>query len=65
MTDNISTLDAKRTSIAAGSLVEMKTGGPAMVVETRTAEKAYCVWHNNEGDVLRDWIPLIALRAKR
>lgn len=61
---NITSIAGKRDSIAAGSIVEMKTGGPSMVVETRTAEKAYCVWHNNDGDVLRDWLPLVCLKVK-
>jgi uncharacterized protein YodC (DUF2158 family) len=64
MSDNLRALETKRESIAPGSIVELKTGGPSMAVETRTPEKAYCVWHNHEGDLLRDWVPIVCLKVK-
>lgn len=64
MTDNITAIAGKRETIAPGSTVELKTGGPSLVVEVRTAEKAYCVWHNAEGDLLRDWVPIVCLKVK-
>lgn len=62
--NNISNLEAKRESIGAGTVVTLKTGGPSMVVETRTADKAYCNWHNDSGDLLRDWVALVCLQVK-
>lgn len=62
--DTITPLDSKREIIAPGTLVMLKTGGPTMVVEMRNADGAYCIWHNNEGDVFKDWFPTICLKVK-
>jgi uncharacterized protein YodC (DUF2158 family) len=61
---NITSIAGKRDSIAEGSIVNLKTGGPDMVVKARTANDAYVCWHNNEGDMLKDWVPIVCLKVK-
>lgn len=60
----VALLNASRDSIGAGSIVTLKTGGPAMVVLERTTDKAHCQWHKEDGELLEAWIPTIALKVK-
>ena len=55
---------ACRDHIGPGSIVTLKTGGHEMVVEMRSEEKAWCIWHNGDGDIFKDWIPIICLKVK-
>ena len=50
---NVTSISGKRDSIAEGSIVNLKTGGPDMVVKARTAKDPYVCWHNHEGDTLK------------
>jgi len=62
---NISSLETKRESIGVGSVVTLKTGGPSMVVMERSAEKAHCIWHLDNGDSVNQWIPIACLEVKK
>lgn len=62
--ENVKALIDRRESIGPGTMVMLKTGGPTMVVEMRNADRAYCIWHNNDGDIFKDWIPVICLKVK-
>lgn len=64
MAQTISTIEAKRESIGAGSIVTLKTGGPAMVVSERSTDKACCHWHEESGELNTMWIPLCCLKVK-
>lgn len=54
-----------RESIGAGDLVTLKSGGPKMVVAERTADKAHCVWHFDNGDSCWQWFPLVVLQVSK
>ncbi|RDV02349.1 DUF2158 domain-containing protein [Undibacter mobilis] len=45
----------------AGSIVVLKSGGPAMTVVAATEEGVECMWMSDVGELSRDVIPTIAL----
>jgi len=45
-------------------IVTLKTGGPAMVVIERLADKVHAYWHEESGSLHEAWIPAIALKVK-
>lgn len=45
----------------AGSIVVLKSGGPAMTVVASSEGEVECVWMNEVGELSRDTIPAIAL----
>lgn len=47
----------------AGSIVVLKSGGPAMTVVAANAEGVECIWMSDVGELSRDVIPAIALEA--
>lgn len=51
-------------SIGPGTIVTLKTGGPAMVVTERSADKVNTHWHDSEGALHDAWIPVIAVKVK-
>ena len=51
-------------SIGPGTIVTLKTGGPAMVVTERTAEKVHVHWHDADGALYDTWIAAIAVKVK-
>lgn len=63
MSENVTTLETKRKSIESGALVTLKTGGPKMVVHERGADRVHCWWHDNEGNLIHDWLPTSILVA--
>ncbi len=54
----------QRESIGPGVIVTLKTGGPAMVVTERLADKVHAYWHEESGSLHEAWIPAIALKVK-
>ena len=48
---------------SAGSIVVLKSGGPAMTVVSSTETDIECVWMNDVGELSRETIPAIALEA--
>lgn len=60
----VAILNATRESIGAGTIVTLKTGGPAMVVSERTTDKANCLWHQEDGNIVSMWINLVCLKVK-
>ena len=48
MAQTISTIEAKRESIGAGSIVTLKTGGPAMVVSERSTSNPAPRWFGHQ-----------------
>lgn len=48
---------------SAGSIVVLKSGGPAMTVVSSTENDVECVWMNDVGELSRETIPAIALEA--
>ena len=48
---------------SAGSIVVLKSGGPAMTVVASTENDVECVWMNEVGELSRETIPAIALEA--
>jgi uncharacterized protein YodC (DUF2158 family) len=48
-----------------GSTVVLKSGGPPMTVETRTADKAYCVWFDQDDHAQHRGFPVVSLKAVR
>ena len=65
MSDNLKTISTHRDSISVGSVVELKSGGPPMTVKARMPDEAYVVWHNADGDLFKDVIPLCCLKLVR
>ena len=51
-------------SIGPGTIVTLKTGGPAMVVIERSADKVNVIWHDEDGHMHDFWLPVIAVKAK-
>jgi uncharacterized protein YodC (DUF2158 family) len=64
MTDNIKQISAGRESIGVGSIVELKSGGPPMTVMLRTPDTAQVIWHNAEGDMYKEMVPLAVLKVR-
>lgn len=60
----VALLNAARSTITIGTTVTLKSGGPAMVVTGEQPGSVYCTWHKDDGDLLRDWIPLVAVKVK-
>lgn len=50
-------------SYSAGSIVVLKSGGPAMTVVAVNEDDIECVWIGEEGDLFRQAIPAVALEA--
>jgi uncharacterized protein YodC (DUF2158 family) len=48
-------------SFSAGSIVVLKSGGPAMTVVTADDEGVECIWMSDVGELSRDVIPAVAL----
>ena len=48
---------------SAGSIVVMKSGGPAMTVVSSNGTDVECVWMNDVGELSRETIPAVALEA--
>jgi uncharacterized protein YodC (DUF2158 family) len=62
--ENIKPISSARESIGAGSVVELKSGGPPMTVIVRTPDAAQVIWHNAEGDMYREMVPLCCLKVR-
>lgn len=62
--ETVALLNASRESIGPGTIVTLKTGGPAMVVTERTADKAHAFWHADNGELSTFWFPIVALKVK-
>lgn len=61
---NVEQIAGRRESIGPGSIVTLKTGGPAMVVSERSTDKALCTWHTEDGDMIDAWVPTVCLKVK-
>lgn len=61
---NVTPIEGHKVLFCAGAVVELKSGGPPMTIDAVTADKAYCVWHNVDGDMYRDWVPLACLKVR-
>jgi uncharacterized protein YodC (DUF2158 family) len=48
-------------TIAAGSVVILKSGGQPLTVIAVNGAAAECIWLGEEGDFFRETIPLVAL----
>ena len=48
-------------NFAAGNIVVLKSGGPAMTVIATSGENVECLWMSDIGELSRDTIPAIAL----
>ncbi|HWK94858.1 MAG TPA: DUF2158 domain-containing protein [Pseudolabrys sp.] len=48
-------------SFSAGSIVVLKSGGPAMTVVSADEEGVECIWMSDVGELSRDVIPAVAL----
>lgn len=48
-------------TFSAGSIVVLKSGGPAMTVVSSSDNEAECVWIGDIGEFFRHAIPAIAL----
>ena len=64
MSENIKQITGGRESIGVGSIVQLKSGGPPMVVRSRTADEACVIWHNADGDMFRDMVPIFCLKVR-
>jgi len=62
--ENIRTVSSARESIGVGSIVELKSGGPPMTVMLRAAEAVQVIWHNAEGDIYKEMVPLAVLKVR-
>lgn len=51
-------------SIGPGTIVTLKTGGPAMVVTERSSDKVRALWHEDNGGLHDAWLPAIAVKVK-
>ena len=52
------------TAFAAGELVQLKSGGPAMVVTGASPEGVHCLWYGEASDDVKTAIiPAICLEA--
>lgn len=50
-------------TFAAGSIVVLKSGGPAMTVISTSGDDVECVWIGDLGELFRHAIPAIALES--
>ncbi|MFA6266225.1 MAG: DUF2158 domain-containing protein [Pseudolabrys sp.] len=50
-------------SYSAGSIVVLKSGGPAMTVVSAAEDDIECIWMGDAGELFRQSIPAIALEA--
>ncbi len=48
-------------SFSAGSIVVLKSGGPAMTVVSADEEGVECIWMSDVGELSRDIIPAVVL----
>ena len=48
-------------TFSAGSIVVLKSGGPAMTVVSADDEGVECIWMSDVGELSRDVIPAVAL----
>jgi uncharacterized protein YodC (DUF2158 family) len=48
-------------SFSAGSIVVLKSGGPAMTVVAANEDGVECIWMSDVGELSRDVIPAVAL----
>jgi uncharacterized protein YodC (DUF2158 family) len=62
--ENIKPISSARESIGAGSVVELKSGGPPMTVKSRTADEAMVYFHDAEGGLYKEMIPLCVLKVR-
>jgi len=64
MSENIKPISAGRESIGVGSIVELKSGGPPMTVKARTADEAVVYYHDAEGALYKELLPLCILKVR-
>ena len=64
MSENIKQISTGRDSIGVGSIVELKSGGPPMTVKTRMVDEVCVVWHNADGDLFKDIVPISCLKVR-
>jgi uncharacterized protein YodC (DUF2158 family) len=62
--ENIRTVSSARESIGVGSIVELKSGGPPMTVKSRTSDEAMVYFHDAEGGLYKEMIPLCCLKVR-
>ena len=48
-------------TFSAGSIVVLKSGGPAMTVVSADEEGVECIWMSDVGELSRDIIPAVVL----
>ena len=64
MSDNVREIASTQRTIAPGSTVRLKSGGPTMTVIDRGLSWAYVAWAKDDGnDIQRDWVPLSGIEA--
>lgn len=65
MSDNVAKL-ASRESIAPGTIVRLKSGGPDMTVVERTTNYVFTMWAKDDGsDVHTYTFPTSAIEVKK
>jgi uncharacterized protein YodC (DUF2158 family) len=47
-----------------GSIVELKGGGPAMTVKACAGDEVFVIWHNADGDLFKDVVPVCCLKLR-
>ncbi len=61
---NVATLP-KRESIAAGTVVKLKSGGAPMVITERLKDNARCLWHDTNCVLQDEFIPVLAIQVDK
>lgn len=62
--NKVTAIEGHKVLFCPGAIVELKSGGPPMTLDAVTPEKAYCIWHNSEGDMIKDWVPIACLKVR-
>jgi uncharacterized protein YodC (DUF2158 family) len=64
MNEHVTKLPTRET-VAEGSTVRLKSGGPSMVVMMRKADMVFCQWHVENGDLTTAWLQLSCLEMPK
>lgn len=64
MSENVKPISSARESVGIGSIVELKSGGPPMTVKARTADEALVYFHDADGALYQELLPLSVLKVR-
>jgi uncharacterized protein YodC (DUF2158 family) len=63
-TENVHMITFDKDLITVGSIVDLKGGGPAMTVKACAGDEVFVIWHNADGDLFKDVVPVCCLKLR-